>query len=152
MPVILTWRHCQYFSFDLKVLPIPSFLLKWLIFTYFRNDDASRLLGSHRNNSQTCHSRPILIPHLSLMASKWAFVTRLGIISPFTCGKPLVKGKSPCLRLSLKASWHSYPVSEKSLIRFRKVNLRCLYTSMVQICSCPLKLINWWQPQNFLII
>ena len=48
----------------------------------------SRLRRSHRNNSKTRHSRPIWIPHSSLVAlplvtrgeSKWAFVTRLGII------------------------------------------------------------------------
>ena len=104
MPVILTWRHCQYFSFDLKVLPIPSFLLKWLIFTYFRNDDASRLLGSHRNNSQTCHSRPILIStcHLwlatyDLWGIQMDFRDTLKIIFPLTCGKPLVKIKRHCL-------------------------------------------------------
>ena len=34
-----------------------------------------------------------------------------------------------------------------------KTDRRCNGKSrVVQICSCPLKLINWWQPQNFLII
>ena len=105
MLVILTWRHCQCLPFHLR----------WQIFTYYRNDNASRLRRSHRNNSQTRHSRPIWIPHSSLVASplvtrgesKWAFVTRWELFFPFTCGKPLVKGKSPCLRLSLKALRHS---------------------------------------------
>ena len=42
--------------------------------------------------------------------SKWAFVTRWELFFPFTCGKPLVKGKSLCLRLSLKALRHFFQV------------------------------------------
>ena len=59
--------------------------------------------GSHRNNSQTRHSRPILIPHSSLVASplvtcgesKWSFVTRLGIIFPFHSRQATCERKNP---------------------------------------------------------
>ena len=71
-------------EFDLKALPSFLFHLKWPIFTYYKNDNASRLRRSYKNNFQTRHSRPILIPHSSFMASplvthwesKWAFVNR----------------------------------------------------------------------------
>ena len=46
------------------------------------------------------------LPLVTCGESKWAFVTRWELFFPFTRGKPLVKGKSPCLRLSLKALRH----------------------------------------------
>jgi hypothetical protein len=93
MPFILTQRHWQCLPFHLK----------WEIFTYYRNDNASRLRRSHRNNSQIRHSRPILIPHSSLVASplvtrgesKWSFVTRLGIIFFFHSWQSTHERKKP---------------------------------------------------------
>ena len=100
--IILTRRHCQCLSFDLKTLPMPSCLPEMVNFHY-RNDNASRLRRSHRNNSQTHHSRPIWIPHSSLVAtplvtrgeSKWAFVTRLGIIFSFHLWQATRERKKP---------------------------------------------------------
>ena len=111
-------------EFDLKALPSFLFHLKWPIFTYYKNDNASRLRRSYKNNFQTRHSRPISIPHSSLMASplvtrgesKWAFVTRWELFFPFTCGKPLVKGKIHCLHLSLNASRHSITAKKRHWI------------------------------------
>ena len=73
---------------------------------------ASLLGMKFRNASWKLGASPLV----TCGESKWAFVTRLGINFPFTRGKPLVKGKSPCLRLSLKALRHSYTASENVLV------------------------------------
>ena len=50
---------------------------------------------------------------------------------PFTRGKPLVKGKSPCLRLSLKASRHFFPGDKCAWAHndFMEKKLKCVEIS-----------------------
>ena len=62
----------------------------------------------------------------------------------------------PLLPLQLWVSNHAHwEILTKTCFNLSEMN-RCTkvdkYTRVVQIYSCPLKLTNWWQAQNFLII
>ena len=84
-------------------------------------------------------TRHLWLRHLWLMGNPNGLSWLVGnYFFPFTRGKPLMKGKSPCIRLSLKALRHSCCISTKSYETSISINSflrwRMVYHS-VTICT-----------------